>query len=354
MTCAGWGSRFFIGTIVAVNIFLPFAFVWAETPDELTNRYKIRIERTLYDLSKLQPNCPTCSVFVAGEESVHSPVCRKTYRDFYKVKDRVADESKEDSEVNISLTFGYMDYLRDVDDYYVALAFGMQVTSKCYRGQSACGFTQDPDDAGLFRRQVKMIGPDGKERVRTVNLRMRYSSVSPSEIANRNEKKADQDRRSERTCRFFAEALQKSDMAMYVGHARDGGGPDCGPPVLNSAQRPDYNWYHKNHPGVNLMHEALTATNHKPKILAIFACAAKDHFYKKLRADAPNTGLILSGSNEFEGSVGQAIATLDSVLGMRCEDDFNKSVNVVKNIPVSNLPGGFVIAPMMIDGVFKK
>jgi hypothetical protein len=344
-----------LAVALAALMFLVSQPVRSETSDDVTNRYKYRIEKTLYDLKAVQPDCPSCGLFTAGESSSYSPACRQTYKQFYKVKNRANQEKPEDSEVEIRLAFGYMDFLRDVDDYYAAVAFGTQVTNPCYRGQFACGFSQDPDDAGLFRKQIQLIGPDGLPRTRTVKLRMRYSSVSPDEHLNRGEKKAEQERRTARTRDFYADGLKHSDMVMYVGHARDGGGPDFGPPVVSEhTHRTDFDWYHRNHPGASLMHDALVSTATPPKIMGIYACYAEDHFYDQLRRDAPHAGLILSGNNEFEAAVGQAAASLDSVLGMRCEDDFKKSVNVIKKIDVQDMPGGFVVTPMKIDGVFKN
>lgn len=349
------------GLLISVSILISISAAatsaWADGAQDVTERYRYRIEKTLYDVKSIQPDCPSCDLFQAGEGTVSagkfSPQCQKTYRDFYKVKSHLTQETSQDTEINISLSFGYMDFLKDVDDYYAALAFGTQMTSRCYRGQFACGFTQDPDDRGVFRKEVQMLGPDGLLRRRIVKLHMRYSSVTPDERLNRGARKADQDRRTESSRLFFADALEHSDMVMYVGHARDGGGPDFAPPVVSSeTHRTDFDWYHQHHPGTDLVHQALNSTSTPPKIIGIFACYSQAHFYEQLRHDAPKAGLILSGNNEFEAAVGQAVASLDSVLGLRCEDDFKKSINVIKKINVRDLSEGFVVTPMVVDGLF--
>jgi len=333
-----------------------------KTPKE-GEHYKGMIEHTLFRGAKLgQPNsnCPQCTSLAAGLEGKDpSPECRKTYNDFFKIKPRRSQESKGDTEIDVSISLGYMDdqLLGNdlVDDYYAAPLIRDQLTSQCrYPGVSACGFEQEPDDASVFRKRLELIGPDGQKRFRYVRVRIFRSSASPSDKKNNSsEYKQDQEDITASAREFFADSLKHSDMVLYIGHARDGGGPDFAPPKLRKKPpTTDLAWYRKNHPGTNLMYGALRETSTPPKMIGIFACYAKDHFYQGLRKVAPGTGLVLSGNNEFFSSVGQAVAMLDSVLGRRCEAEFSAALEIPKEIKLFKDSSEVSVGPLKVDGVF--
>lgn len=433
--------RRFINWLILNSVILAIGISnsgYAVTADEqkVIDTYGAQIDYTIESIKYLGATCKLNCEPVSGTSAKASPACRKTYADFFKIKGRVADETKEDSVINISLAFGYIDYKNGVEDKYAAIAFGEKLLQPCGKDHFACGFKQNPDDSGLLQKQIKVMGPDGIERTRTVEMRMRYSSHSADERTNRGqvvsaaeksrcqtaltssksrpeffancegaanksicEKKSSdeflgacykepQTRRTETSKQFFADALRNSDMVMYVGHARAGGGPDFGPPVIHpQTKRTYFDWYCGNYPGVNLMHGALTEgpdimsspplppvssttakgawcngksfddqrkpNQKQPKIIGMFACFSKEHFKDQLRKDAPQAGLILSGDTAFEESVGQAFASLDSVLGMRCENEFQKAANVNKFMGSPGRPDYMPLPPLMVDGLFK-
>lgn len=327
-----------------------------ENAEDLLNRYRLRIEKTLSDIKAAQrpeAQCQSCQVFAAGREGdVISPACRRTYRELYKIQDRVEKERPEDRDIDMRIAFGYMDFANSVDDYYAMVAFAMQVTSPCRGQRSACGFKENPDDAGDFQKQITMLGPDGKPRSRTVHLRIRWSSATPDERLNRGARKADQDEQTANTRAFFADGLKNADVMMYVGHARDGGGPDFGPPVVNpQTHKTDFSWYHQHRNGLKFMTDALSSTAKPPKLVGIFACYAEDHFRQALRSASPSTGLVLAGQSEFEAGLGQATATLDSLLAFKCESEFKKAVDVITSIETAN---NYPITSPLVDGLFKK
>jgi hypothetical protein len=303
-----------------------------ESPDELVNRYRWRIDQTLRDVKKIDPGCQECGLFIAGTEETTTPECRDTYKKLYKIPDSVAKEKK--------------------GDRYAMTALMEQLNSPCESNQFACGFRENPDDAGDFRKRISIMGPDGKSRTRVVHISLRSSSVTPDEKLNRTSSKDDQDSQTDATRDFYLDGLENADVSLYVGHARDGGGPDFGPPVVNpKLHHTDFDWYHKNHPGVDAIAEALDGAPKTAKVIGIFACWANDHFHDFLRKAAPNAGLVLSGQAEFEAITAQAAATLDSLLGLRCEKDFKSSVNVIKRLDTTS--SDYEIGPVNVDGVFK-
>jgi hypothetical protein len=333
-----------------------------KTPKEGA-QYKGMIEHTLLRGAQLgQPNsdCPQCASTAAGFEGADpSPECRKTYNDFFKIKPRKSQETQADSEIDVRISLGYMDdqLLGNdlVDDFYAAPLIRNQLISPCrIPGVSVCGFEQEPDDASVFRKRMELIGPDGQKRFRYVRVRIYRSSASSSDRGNNSPaRRREQEEISESAREFFADSLKHSDMVLYIGHARDGGGPDFAPPKLRKKPpTTDLDWYRKYHPGTNLMYGALRETSTPPKMIGIFACYAKDHFFQGLRKVAPNTGLVLSGNNEFFSSVGQAVAMLDSVLGRRCEEELNAALEIPKGIKLFEDSSEIRVGPLKVDGVF--
>lgn len=341
-------SLFLLGFILCVswNTRAESSGVLEESEEDLLNRYRYRIENTLTEIhGAIQPSCDACEIFSASSDSEkYSPQCRKRYRDFYHIKDRLSLERPEDQSIEIRLAVGYMDYLTSVDDQYVAAAFATSLRRKCTDGKSACGFVQDPDDADLLTKEIRIMGPDGKPRRRFVKLHLRSSSYTNSERLNRGAYLEEQSEKTAETKRFFEEGLVQADMVLYVGHARGGGGPDFAPPMVNpKTRRTDYNWHRANPRGLNGMLQVLKSTKTPAKIVGIFACDANDHFGSHLKKAVPNTALVLSGANEFEASVAQATAAIDSVLGLKCAPEFKNAVNAIKHVH------DYPVAPVNVD-----
>ena len=243
--------------------------------------------------------------------------CRKTYKTIYKIADTANQESASDRTINVRVAFGYMDFGNYTEDKYASAAFATELTSACALGRFACGFKQDPDDADLMTKTVSIMGPDGDLRTRVVRLNIHDSSVTDNELTNRTTQGEQQDAKTAEAQKFFDDGLKQSDIVFYVGHARDGGGPDFAPPVVNNIHRPHRLSLVSRASPRNRFDEQRSARcgARSPKVLGIFACYAQTHFLDWLRALAPKTGLILSGQEEFEASVGQASASLDSDFG---------------------------------------
>lgn len=326
--------------------------------------YRSMMEWTLYKASKFGKNtsdCPLCASAAGLEGTSPSQECLRTYNEFYKIKPRKSQETQQDAEIDVRISIGYLDDRLVggdvVDDWYVGPLIRDQLTTPCRAAaNSACGFEQDADDAAVFRKRLEMIGPDGQKRFRYVKLRIFRSSAGPSDSANQSaEKREEQKQITESAREFFADSLQHGDMVLYIGHGRSGGGPDFGPPKTRGQKPPitDLDWYRKNHPGRDLMYQALKETSTPPKILGIFACYAKEYFTKDLRQVAPNTGLVLSGNTEFFSETGQALAMLDSVLGRRCENEFKAALEIPQSIKLYKNTNDIHVESVHVENVFR-
>ena len=104
----------------------------------------------------------------------------------------------------------------------------------------ACDFIRDPHDMEILTRTI--IGPAGRP-VRVL-LRVLDSSVTADD--DRNRELIAQKRKSARVRRSFLAALDGSDVVFYLGHSRDGGGPDFSPPRLGPDSHVRYASYRSN------------------------------------------------------------------------------------------------------------
>ena len=214
------------------------------------------------------------------------------------------------------------------DDRYIRTSLTSQLTKSC-QGPNvfACGFAADPRDGDLYTKKV--VDPLGREKI--VRLRITHSSASAVEAENRGKMKDAQTAQSEVSRKNFLEGLEKADVVIYNGHAREGGGPDFNLPIRKKDGHPDYKGHYlKNRPGLNAMVEALRKrSDGGPAFLGLLACKSKAHFYDRVKPVSPASGQMTTGGNYgyFDDGPYVVLNMLDSLLGQRCEGDFQKSIN---------------------------
>lgn len=297
---------------------------------EILERSVQMIENATAALDNLrfeEQTCYECYAGAAGAMALTLPdasaeaakkKCIATWSDFY---------SK--SEIDIRYVFGYGDASGDsvVDDDLARQTFVDQVLSSCDTNVRVCGFTRSKDDADLFEKTV--LGPTGKNH--RIKLRLTASSYSQSDVVNR-EFFLEQEKASEDAKRVFYSGIEEADMLMYVGHARDGGGPDFSPAKRRSDGRIDYAYYTKNKPGIEELTKVLAEASKTPKILGFLACNS-ERWLERLERMAPNSGLLLNSTDKIaaEAALAQSYAALDSVLWQRCEKAFDGSMNQFKS-----------------------
>ncbi len=273
-------------------------------------------------------DCADCLASSAGEGSAtlkdknSARICKDKWLDFY---------SKEP--VDVRIVFGYQDSDDDnlAGDFLQRQQMIDRITMKCAEDNlvQACDFTrcaadaQGSVDADCFEREVR--GPNA--RMHKMRVRLTASSISASDVVNR-ALKSEQDAKTEQATSEFYDGLNKADMLLYVGHARDGGGPDFGPAERRLDGSINYDHYRKLTPGLDQMTKELMKRGTTPKILGFFACES-ERWRTRLTNLAPKSGLILSATPNMPLEVGaaQAFAALDSAIWQRCESSFNRAVN---------------------------
>lgn len=307
--------------IFTIN-FLLASNLWGMTEEMASNEiYSEKVLdflKEIKDLNKPRAESGCLTLFVGSEnEKSNNQKCLKHYLQIYK---------KENLDFRVA--FGYLDDSSPkaiVDDKILFTKFVMQLSAPCEKNVFACGFKRDPDDATLFYKTI--IDPLG--RPRNVTLHANYSSVSTSNKLNTTVMKEQQRHQSEAVNKMFFEGAKTADALFYAGHARSGGGPDFSPAVRNKNGSENYKGYYKvKRPGINKLISALkTRTDGGPALISLAACDSIKHFQKDLKNAAPSSGYVLTTDLSYVTDVyGATFGALDSLLGQRCQEDFERSV----------------------------
>jgi hypothetical protein len=270
-----------------------------------------------------------------GDKKNQLERCYSAYSKLYKT---------EKSMIDIRMAFGYVD-TRDgkfptfVYDQVMRASLLEHLTQTCPGGLQptyfACGFTRDADDANILIKNIK--GLDG--HIKKIQLTVTHGSSSFDDDLNCQRKPMstqrcvphDGQKYQTRTAREnFLKGLQNADVVFYAGHSRDGGGPDFSPPYLDSLKSVDERRYRtEGRKNYQAMLSALRETprENRPKILGLFSCSSNRWFKDGLKSVSPETGLIGSTQTiSLEDELVSLTASLDSIIGMRCEEDFSKSI----------------------------
>ena len=251
-----------------------------------------------------------------------SSICVQKYMKFY---------SKE--KLDFRVVFGYADdesVNEPVFDRAELSIFIQQITSKCEPNIFVCGFTRDEDDATKFYKTV--VDPLGNKHI--VTLYATNASVSASNKMNNGVLKEEQKLQTEKADQLFFEGAKTADALVYIGHARDGGGPDFGPAVRLKNGAKDYHGYYRTKkPGLNRLLDALKERKDGgPSFIALAACSSRPHFYNSVKKVAPESGFLLSTKTAlFSDVYAAAIGSLDSILGQRCQKEFKTAVERPKS-----------------------
>ncbi|HRO67672.1 MAG TPA: hypothetical protein PL182_08925, partial [Pseudobdellovibrionaceae bacterium] len=120
--------------------------------------------------------------------------------------------------------------------------------------------------------------------------------------------------RSERAEAVFLNSLKDSDLVVYVGHSRDGGGPDFKVPRLNGS-RVDYPYYRANRPGLKKLLSALKSGHRRARGLAILSCDSTKFFRGPIQKAAPGlTTMTIAGQVYSEDLLAEGLVAMDFFL----------------------------------------
>lgn len=274
-------------------------------------------------------NCRECSF---AESPSADPVCRDRYDKIYLKP-----------EVNIHVAIGYMDASEDpAGGWYggVQLRMNEAIDGRAQQGLlrhltlpcrsssgGACGFQRHAVDQTLLTKTVQYRG-----QATRVNVRITNSAATPILSTNTAEGQKRQELATWIAEENFFGTLGTSDLTIYTGHARGGGGPDFTPPVLKADGTADYNGYYRvRKPGLKRLVSTLKSSSSTPSLMAVIACKSDELFRAPVQAAAPNMGWIAtSGLIYFEDGFMATYLVLDGFLRQECGETFKKTLSGLK------------------------
>lgn len=259
-----------------------------------------------------------------------SPQCHRFYEDLF-----------DGGVLTVSMALGYMDVSSGEDYFYldqnlgedfvldsVARASLVQIlTQPCIYGVQACGF-----EVVSGTQLVRTLRRPNGQSLRVV-LTLTNASASTSNRQNEGRLYGNQQQMtalSEQN--YFGGIAAGTDVSIYMGHARSGGGPDFSPPRLRSNGHPDYNYYRRQQRGITLLLNSLAQSRSRPKVIGLLACKSTGLFVRRVQAQSPNS-LIVSADELFDYNdiVPTGFALLDTLMAERCDWQFRQSLKVRPN-----------------------
>lgn len=216
--------------------------------------------------------------------------------------------------LKIRMVFGYKDArpARFVGDRHERLAYIERITSVCSGAEHLCGFERSHDNADLFLKKL-----DIKGRARRVLLWVVNSSVGTDDQENLND--PFQKWKSKYAEEAFTSGLHDTDVVLYDGHSRFGGGPDFASPRLSADGTVDPAPYLSSKPGLSRMLRALhPRTPSRLKILGLFSCSSSQHFSEQIH-DVSHAGIVSSKVlMYYSDALEQSLGTVGDILAGRC------------------------------------
>ena len=220
----------------------------------------------------------------------------------------------QDGVLDVTIAFGYMDEVAitnvpqidntgfnhgpiRVSDQSVYLAVKNNLTEPCkYANDNLCGFSvaSETQNAVVITKNT-IIGHQSK----LVRVTLAHPSVSSNHMLNETQYKQEQQARSAQVENMFKNGLQKGDITFYIGHSRDGGGPDFLPPVLTSNLHVNYPLYQAKKTGINMILKELVNRPDNNLVLGLFSCSSKRHFADKILKTKPGQDMILSNDTVY-------------------------------------------------------
>ena len=186
-----------------------------------------------------------------------------------------------DQLADIRVTFGYDNWtdFKDPNDPGRAKALSAWLAAHSFV-QTGCspelaeelGVAADAQNLRIFEGP----GRDGQK----LRVSLISSAASSSTAWNIGSGYARQQRCSAEALRFMQKSLESAEVSLYVGHSRDGGGPDTFPPqtVLNypgDRQKVDFAYYRREKPGLNSLSGHFRNASGKPYIIAWTGCISE-------------------------------------------------------------------------------
>jgi hypothetical protein len=259
------------------------------------------------------------------ESKNRSSSCIRFYDDFLGGKSRL--------ETQIHVFFGYIDGLNETiesADLPMRLALRDELTKPCQSSIFACGFREEinsePSSQSLLTTLRKVLTVDGVQKSVVIRLFGSAIGLDRMSIAQSTNEQLEASHWAERK---FVESFDQSQMLLYLGHSRSGGGPDFYPPAMSYNDQVDYAYYLRDRRGVQLLTEGLKRAKSDLKILGLHSCTSEEQFSGLVKKMKPNLVQLYSPRLiGFDEEISTVYSSLNAVLSRSCKDEFSQSIQV--------------------------
>lgn len=251
--------------------------------------------------------------------------------------------SKKNDAINISVGIGYNDQRPDnfVWDEYLTRLISFTLLAPCKNiFNKNCGFKPISWTPNFVILSKEIW--DNKQLIVTLF----FSALSTNDELNRKNPK--QIESSQSAQQQFYNSLGNADFAFYLGHSRNGGGPDFYPPKIMDNLHTDYKWYNQTQLQKTEMIRVLEKlpANKKPALVGLLGCSSQLHFYKKLKEASPTTAFILSKNAIYTFEYFQGLFSFINGIQLK------KSVEEINiDIEATNIPhrtNGTSVTPLLL------
>lgn len=250
-----------------------------------------------------------------------SPGCKERYQKLY---------SKGVLRIVLGMGYGDSTPGRMMWDYFGHHSIMKRLLRPCTADVSLCGFRQDRKDPNLLRKVA--FDPTAEKKYR-IELRIIRASLTPDHNMNMSSERSFKQflACTQATIDFHKQVASGSDIVIYAGHSRDGGGPDFCPPIKTKNNHVNYSWYQQNKPGITRLAESLKLAVNKGtpnQVVGLFSCSSQLHFLKKMRSVNNTAGyLVTKRTATFHELYMDTFSALDGLLSQRCKEGFELSFN---------------------------
>jgi hypothetical protein len=241
-------------------------------------------------------------------------------------------------EINVTLAYGYFDAEDGTTwDNRMLNQFLNTMTTPCKTWHTkSCGFKKS--GKGPFVLTRKMTGPDGL--IKTVKITVDSPSLSSDNKTNMSNPL--QKTKSEAVKNMYFDGLRNSEVTLYLGHSRDGGGPDFDPARKLSNGHVDYDWYHAHPRDKKEMLNVLAENPNKARIVGFFSCSSIRWFSKGVATGAPASGFIGTDDTYWTSGFDQVYPFIEKIFSYQCIDklivDDVKKVAKIKSTKKWKIP----------------
>lgn len=241
-----------------------------------------------------------------------------------------------DGHIDIRYALGYFDDSQAKTITYDGFDYGLSpsLDQATYEGlrkvfttpcesstMQTCGFVEVQDSSlpyggqTYFVKQVKLFG----QKV-DVQISLTKASASESYQDNKSVLSAQQAYLARQSEANFFDKINTSDVVIYNGHSRNGGGPDFNPPILDKSLHVNYNGYYLvKKTGIKRILNQIQTNPNKDSILGLFACYSEKHYLSQIKKVNPGQKLILSTDTiDYYDSLRASLGLIEAVMRGRC------------------------------------